>query len=129
MEPEKDYRLSSKSLKYHYNDKKLGFLVFYTIESEPDIVKVYELIKNMENSGKRETFDVKKFLNLFSSSTYLKILEELGRTISKYALLSRNTRLILNLKEKPIHLNSYDSVLAEILTKETEDIVKNHICS
>jgi len=127
MNPELNYRLDCNALKYHSPDGKLSFLVFYTIEDEPDFIKVWELIENKEEKKKGETFDKQKFTNILSPGIYEQILRELDRRISLYALFYRNLRLNLNLATKPIHLNFYNSELAEILTQDTERLVKKYL--
>ena len=107
-------------LEYYSTDQKLGFLAFFTIGSGPYIIEVCGLIKYVGKNRNKETFDEE-------DSAYNKVLEELSRKLLKHALASRKTQLILSLDGSPIHLNTYDSELAEILTKETESIVEKYL--
>jgi len=109
-----------KTLEYYSENQKLGFLIFFTKDYEPDIIKVLGLIKKVGNDGEKETFDDAKI-------AYGKMLEELSTWISLHALAERNTRLIFNLNGSPIRLNAYDSILAEKLTEETENILKKYL--
>ena len=113
------FKSKIKTLEYHSADQELGFLVFFALYSEPDIVKVYGLVKNIGKNGEKETFD--------DEVAYDKMLEDLSKWMSLHALAERNTRFILSLNESPIRLNTYDSFLAEKITEQTENMIKRYL--